>query len=361
MSTAQQIAEQIVGQIDWCAEAYGWCVCPGKDLHTSANGHRDCRVRCEKENGIAPGVYCQHTSCAAVCAERSHELRSALGKMELKEGIVREFKPSPPAPIEATFSQEALEKYTAKIAEKIDDEWLSKRSPIRPDTRTPASFLHALYKPGEKVIVFDVYESQGQHIWEHKDFPFDACELDQFCKGAKCGVWFLTNPVDGEYRTHPDNERGQSRRSAACVTAWRYLVIESDHETITRTQWLKVLVRLKLDIVAIYDTGGRLPHALVQLPRCATKERFDAMRDEWAPRLVMLGADPKTLSAVRLSRLAQCERLGKLDKDGTYQRFEKPRLQKLLYLCPPRARHLPKHLPENDGRYLPIIERRVYE
>jgi hypothetical protein len=45
MAVAQKIAENIVGPTDWRDEAFGWCVCPGKDLHTSASGHRDCRVQ----------------------------------------------------------------------------------------------------------------------------------------------------------------------------------------------------------------------------------------------------------------------------------------------------------------------------
>ena len=166
MSTAQQIAEQIVGRVDWRSEAFGWCTCPGKDLHTSVSGHRDCRVRVEKENGIAPGVYCFHSSCDAVCVERSHELRSALAKMDLKEGIVREFKPSPPPYEEPIFSKTALEKFTSKITETINAVWLAARSPIEPRNRTPASFLHALYRPGEKVLIFDEFRSQGQYLWE---------------------------------------------------------------------------------------------------------------------------------------------------------------------------------------------------
>ena len=49
----------------------------------------------------------------------------------------------------------------------------------------------------------------------------------------------------------------------------------------------------------------------------------------------MLGADTHILSAVRLTRLPDRERLGKEDKDGKYQRFpDGPHLQRLLYLNP---------------------------
>ena len=49
----------------------------------------------------------------------------------------------------------------------------------------------------------------------------------------------------------------------------------------------------------------------------------------------MLGADTGALSAVRLSRLPCCERLGKDDAAGNYQAFaDGPHLQRLLYLNP---------------------------
>jgi len=47
-----------------------------------------------------------------------------------------------------------------------------------------------------------------------------------------------------------------------------------------------------------------------------------------------LGADPGALTAVRLTRLPFCFREGTKPKDGPYIRYEKPRLQELLYLAP---------------------------
>ena len=73
--TVQQIAESIVGPIEWKNSTLGYCGCPGKNRHTKPDGPRDCMVRVEKDAlGYAPGVYCFHTSCGAICDERSFEL-----------------------------------------------------------------------------------------------------------------------------------------------------------------------------------------------------------------------------------------------------------------------------------------------
>ncbi len=44
----------------------------------------------------------------------------------------------------------------AAVMDSVDAEWLAARSPIRVDECSPASFLHALFRDGEKVLVFNV-------------------------------------------------------------------------------------------------------------------------------------------------------------------------------------------------------------
>ena len=242
------------------------------------------------------------------------------------------FKPRPAA--QAPGPQFDSEAFIAFIAghNKIDAGWLAARSPVCPWNRTPASFLHALYHKGEKVIIFDDFRSQGQEVWEHPGLPFDARALDSFAKGKSHGVWFLCNPVDGKFHLNDDGK--QSRRSRQSVTSWRFLLLESDRADISASDWLAALALLPLPVVSICETGGRLAHALLQAD-APGKESWDRIKDGLAPVLTMIGADIGSLSAVRLTRLPCCERLGKEDKDGKYQRHTGgPRLQRLLYLNP---------------------------
>ena len=95
------------------------------------------------------------------------------------------------------FDLEVFKRFVAEH-DKVDEQWLARRSPICPWNRTPASFLHALYRKGEKVVIFDDFKSQGQALWTHPGLPYDARTLNHFAKGKRLGVWFLSNPVDGE-------------------------------------------------------------------------------------------------------------------------------------------------------------------
>ena len=235
--------------------------------------------------------------------------------------------PQAPAP---EFDLDIFRRFVDGV--NINADWLAARSPICPWNRTPASFLHALFQRDEKVIIFDDFQSQGQEVWAHPGLPYDATALKHFAKGKRRGVWFLCNPVDGLYHLNDDGK--QSRRSRQSVTAWRYMLLESDRAEITPAQWLAGLALLPLPIASICETGGRLAHALLRVD-AASKEGWDRIKDSLVPVLTALGADTDALSAVRLSRLPCCERLGKEDAAGKYRRFpDGPHPQRLLFLNP---------------------------
>jgi hypothetical protein len=222
---------------------------------------------------------------------------------------------SPAAP-KNEFKPEILSRVASNLEEVVDDEYLRLRSKFTLHNRTPAGFLHKLFRPGEKVIVFDVFESQGCEIWTHPGPAGDLSTLNYLRTGC-FGVWYLVQPVDGKAYWNP-REGKLSRRSEESITSWRYAVVESDHAE--PASWLRALVQLPLPIAAIYSTGGRLPHALVRID-AGSKAEWDHIVREWLqPSLVTLGACNGSLSAVRLSRLPNC------------MRGETGKLQQLLYL-----------------------------
>jgi hypothetical protein len=217
---------------------------------------------------------------------------------------------SKPAPVFAlpqrkpVFEPETLERIAAGLP-CVNEQFIKDRSPLCPETQTPASFLQRLYRPGECVIIFDVFQSQGRHVCQCVEPPYDAGCLNHLVNGCRDGVWFLCNPVDGAFHPNPRMNGKQSRRSEESVTAWRYLVLESDQAD-TRL-WLAALVQMPLRISAIYTSGGRSIHALVRLD-ARSKQDWDAKARKLKPMLTVLGADPAAITAVRLTRLPGCHR-----------------------------------------------------
>lgn len=237
----------------------------------------------------------------------------------------------------ATFKNECLAKVAGTMVTEVSTQWLRERSAIDPFEMDPGQFLEFLYEPGERVVIFDSFRSQGQWIWDHergfrsstiapaavyetkgKPYERDGGHFSAGFAGPGDGVWYLCNPVDGDWHWMEDGENSRwSRRWEPCVTSWRYMVLESDKAD--ARQWVAMAVQLPLRISAIYTSGGKSVHVLVRVD-ARSKAQWDEWKEQIKPILVTLGADPGCLSAVRLTRLPGCRRGDKF--------------QKLLYLNP---------------------------
>ena len=221
----------------------------------------------------------------------------------------------PPKPV---FMPDTLKRVAAKTSDIKDVlRFIAERSPVRVDTQNAASVLRRLYArgSGEKVIVFTDMQSQGQFVWEAD--KSDVIQCPHLPTGAE-GVWFLPQPVTGEFHPNPRDDGKLSRRAQEAVTSWRYAVLESDKAD--KDDWLRCLVQLPLRIACICDSGGRSIHALVQVD-AASKLDWDARVGAVKPILVTLGADAGALSAVRLSRLP-CARRGERGQELLYLNME---------------------------------------
>jgi hypothetical protein len=78
LSERQRIAVELLGNIDWQSETSGFAQCPGKYLHTTADGERDCKVDFDH----VPTLHCFHDHCRGILDAINRELRSRIGKAE---------------------------------------------------------------------------------------------------------------------------------------------------------------------------------------------------------------------------------------------------------------------------------------
>lgn len=213
--------------------------------------------------------------------------------------------------------------------------WLGERSPVDPrEVPGAAGFISGLYTEGEKVLVFTDQRSQGDFgvissgDWRvpGKVYQMGASKTVRAKRaalpvGGRDGVWFLSQPVDFEWRPNGGRDKaGQptlSRRSGPNVQAWRYMVLESDE--LSPVEWLNKLATLPLAIAAIYTSGKRSIHALCRVD-CRNHGHFLNMSRQIGPVIAQLGGDAAAISGVRLTRLPFCKR-------GT-------NLQQLLYFDP---------------------------
>lgn len=363
------IARQYLPDLEHLGNGHCQATCPGAAAHTTETGARDFRLYLRE--GEMPRENCFHKSCATARDELMRQLYRAFAAAchshqaadrARKNGKLEYLKNAPAG------RPESIPAYNATHAEKvadlnpipvIDDAWLYAHSPVA-IPHSPAAWapllLSTLYEPGENVIIFTKFASQGQALYTAGEKP-QLRRLEQsppapgfttphrpftgYPKGAQNGVWFLTSPVTGDWQPNSNNRTKDGhikygRRHAACCTRFPYLVLESDEAP--PAVWLRILTQLHDPIAAIYTSGGKSYHALIKI-NARTKEEFDVARREYILRLAALGADPAAITAVRLSRLPGCLRYGSgegqdhkpyLDENGK----PAPRLQTLLYLNP---------------------------
>lgn len=200
------------------------------------------------------------------------------------------------------FDLGAFRRSVADLAHVVDANWLIRRSPVDPENQTNASFLWTLSEEDERVLIFDaVCSRRGPAIWTRPGGVVctDAVRssLDQFARGAREGIWFLANPVNGVWQ--PNGAGRWSLRSQGNITSFKYLVLESDRDDISEREWLAFIAALPLPVAAIITTGRRLSHALIRID-AESKWDWDRVRNSLMPLLVRGGADPGSLSAVRL-------------------------------------------------------------
>lgn len=229
--------------------------------------------------------------------------------------------------------QENVPKYDENLLKKViagvpdvDRDWFRARSPLPVEGITPGQFLESIFDVGQRILVFTKFFSQGDFLWEvgRGGYRLSAQEGTSAVRselptdGGKDGVWFLNQPVTGQWLQNPVHRDKKTRRSKNNVTQWRYAVLESDEAD--ESDWLKLMAKLELPIAAMYSSGGRSIHALVRVDIKTYEELDDSLRKSFKKILCPLGADGGALTAVRLTRLPGCLRSG--------------RMQELIYLNP---------------------------
>jgi hypothetical protein len=232
------------------------------------------------------------------------------------------FSPRPVSLVEIKFDASILKVMAEKIcAPKNWRHFLWERSPKRPDAMNAASFISNLYEPGEQILVFDVFETKSPLMVVNVTQPMDCRVPPQIEAGGRYGngIWFLSNPADGQWHPNPRQNNEPSCRSEESITSFRYAVLESDEAP--ADVWIAFIAQLPARVAAIYTSGGRSIHTLLRFD-ARTKAEWDDIIAPLKRPLKRLGGDPGALSAVRLSRLPGC------------WRPEKNNFQKLLYLNP---------------------------
>ena len=262
--------------------------------------------------------------------------------------------PIPPAPKPQYEEAHALA-YAAGCPQAADPAYFEIRSPKTCSNRTPAGSLHVVFEYGEVVFIttnsYADSESEDAWLWANPNPLSGECLgldcLNFLCTGYE-NVWYLANPISGQLHCDQHLSKGASFRCLETISSFRHIVIETD--LVPDELWLPILARLPLRIKAVYHSGKRGYHALVQIA-ANTKEEADKEIELIEPELVRLGACSGTLTPHRLTRLPNCMRTW--TDAGSGKRVKQ--LQRLIYLNPNRSGQPICELPEREPPYMPWL------
>jgi len=267
----REIAESIVGDVEWEEGGSGYCHCPGAHLHSTPGGKRDCRISIEDDR--PPTIYCFHDSCSVEVDKANHALRSEIGKQE------------------AAGNRQPL-------------------APIRKGADAMETFLLACFKPGEIISICPSEKDENgerpahggvnalttaEWLEKHATKPIP----DNF--PSAYGMYIRVNPI--QKGTNGGNKD---------VTAYRHTLIESDH--LPKDQQESILRASGLPIAALIDSGGKSIHAWVRINAKDEKEYHERRERIWAALPEEFPIDRQNKNPSRFSRLPTASRGDKIQK-----------------------------------------------
>jgi hypothetical protein len=327
-----------------------WAKCPWADEHSWT--HRQDTVIWQ-DNGSWPVFHCSHDHCTG------RKLAAVIGWAESKRpGIIKEhcsrqlaggasrLKAGYRRAKKKFTRQETVKKVTpaeaAQNAEqflgssRVDEADLWHASAVYPgqDWRADSiAILEHLYFAHEFVCICTEFTETKRADGSFKAVPKGAGQArtaadwltrikEKGTPASAAGAWIRLNPV---------TEHGRGSRGAHTdqdVTAWRYLLVESD--TLPIELQLSLYAKLAMPVAAIWTTGGISGHAIVRLSS-GSEQGFRNDADFVLSGLRRFGFDQSNKNPSRYSRLPGALRsIGA--KAGLHE--DDAGQQRLLYLNP---------------------------
>jgi hypothetical protein len=285
----QNIAEAVLGEIDWKEPDRGYCRCPGADLHSNPDGRRDCRVTLDG----APTVYCTHTSCLSAIEEANRRLRSEIGKAEREPGAPMARRKPTAEDLErqrkAVEADRLARNAKAALAGVLRDHAIEPADLWR---TSPTSLMgikdadlwrHLLriFHPDSVVWIGDKTDSGSPHHARH------------FRTVAE---WLQSSTCPGPRITPATFKAGSYSRSGDNVEAHRLFIVEHDKLGIREQGALIKYTRQWCRLRAVVFTGNKSLHAWFDMPDPEVMERLLVLLDAW-------GLDPAGFKPTQPFRL----------------------------------------------------------
>jgi len=293
MNNAGDLAETLLGPVEWIDAEHGFCACPGQLRHTKPSKARDCEIFL----GGVPSLHCFHSSCQNEIDDANRRLRSALATGTAQSAdkgsrAARNF-----AETARQRERRAFERLKARARNSksqvlreyaTDPAGLFEQSPCRllEGPENDWRLLLGLFRPADVVWIGNVMDSGTGHEWNFRPVS----------------EWLAQPRPPGPFTCPSVFKPGVCSRSKENVVSTPFLVVESDlltkPEICAVFSWLRQFLSLR----AVVDTGGKSLHGWFDHPASP------AVEGELKIILPPLGCDPAMFKPSQPCRLPGVKR-----------------------------------------------------
>jgi hypothetical protein len=301
----KQTVEAIVTVTEWLDESTGYCECPGKHLHSTPDGHQDCKVYLDP----VPTLHCFHQGCSGVVEEWTYTLRRALWHPSACHALAKKVSGKANR---AKLRQDALAEQVRRRAQtslgRILREHRWTYHQICADSPVPVAeniadhwkILVGGFGEDDQVWIGDTYDSgmphHAQHFKTRRQWLECPCPLGPFVSSAGF-------------------KPGSFSRSNESVARPVFLVVESDilsrDEVGAVFHWLAHECSMSLRYIV--DTGGKSLHSWWDYPEPRIVDELKLILPELKCDRKMFGiSQPARLPGLprgdRFQKLIYCEK-----------------------------------------------------
>lgn len=259
--TDQQIAETMLGHIEWLDEKTGACECPGKHLHTHKTKKRDTLVYFD----YAPTIWCVHQSCKAVVDDANLRLRRACNGGNVEPRVITDEE-----------RKKMAERAARRKVEQGYRDWCHQHGEtiFKKYAWDPVDAFHEspimTEQPESDFVLFMSMFKPDDLVWigqpEDSGKKSDAAHFKPASEWQKCGP-------TGNY-TCASVFNPTCSRCNDDVARRPFMVVESDElskeESCSLTKWLSTFMHLR----CMLDTGGKSIHSWFDTPPAADYEKL---------------------------------------------------------------------------------------
>jgi len=312
--TNWEIAEKLLGEIDWVSSTMGYCECPGRNNHSTSNGKKDCIVYLDR----IPTIHCVHANCKSAVDTMNRKLRPAILNPDDDEGgTLRKLTEDEKARIKERENSLRLRRRAAKSLPKMLRDYAWPYGQILADSPVALSENSSNHW---RMLLSRF--PQDDVVWIGG--KFDSGKPEHAAHFRRVEEWLQKSSMTGPLICPASFKNTSCARTNDNILARRFLVVESD--TLSRDEvgavfkWLHAGCDLKL--VAIVDTGGKSLHAWFDFADC--EERLDDLKHI----LPSLQCDPKLFTPSQPVRLP-----------GVLREGETVKMQRLVWLAGAEVSH----------------------